>query len=76
MAAEAGQSFVVLKDLGENQCVVVGRNALRGEASAVPEVVFFPASPTADAIKVSQPVGEQRMVCLIHRPIPSALMWK
>lgn len=52
MAGEAGQSFVVLKDLGENQCVVLGRNSVQGDAVAVPEVVFFPAGSGGGAIQV------------------------
>lgn len=48
MAAEVGQSFVVLREFGENQCVVFGRNSLQGELEPVkvPEVVFFPAGDT------------------------------
>lgn len=54
MATEAGQSFVVLKDLGENQCVVFGRNSLQGDGLAGPEVVFFPSADDAgQAIRVS-----------------------
>lgn len=47
MAGEAGQSYVVLKDLGENACVIFGRNSLQGDAAKVPEVVFFPAAVDA-----------------------------
>lgn len=43
MASESGQSFVVLKDLGENQCLVFGRNSVNG-GPKVPEVVYYPAS--------------------------------
>lgn len=56
MAGEAGQSFVVLGDLGENQCVVVGRNGVQSNGVAVPEVVFFPAStPAGSVTKVGWP---------------------
>lgn len=52
MAIEAGESFVVLKDFGEDSCVILGRNSLAGSKS-VPEVVFFPEeSSPADSIKV------------------------
>lgn len=53
MACERGQSFVVLKDCGENQCVLLGRNALQGDVPGQPEVVFYPAkSSVKELIKV------------------------
>lgn len=75
MAAEAGQSFVVLSELGENQCVVFGRNSLQGgeaEAVKVPEVVFVPAGETTKVRRgpFSMYIVRQRTPLTISSPHP------